>query len=69
MGLGFRTKLTLANSLIVVVFAGFFAIYLPQQQESAAEKALTAHAATLAAVLGAITQPALALGEELGLFV
>jgi methyl-accepting chemotaxis protein len=61
--LGFRTRLTLANSLLVILFAIFFAAYFPKLQEDAAEKALRSRAETMANVFASVAVAVLEMGE------
>ncbi len=55
MQLGLRLKLTVTIAALIAVFASFFAIYLPIQQEATTEHALSNHARRLAATLAAMT--------------
>jgi hypothetical protein len=63
---GLRAKLTATISLLIVALATFFALYLPAQQERAADDALRAHAATLANVLADMAGPSVAVAGEMG---
>jgi hypothetical protein len=63
--LGFRARLTLAITVLMVAFAGFFAIYLPIQQRKAADEALAARAASLAHVLSSLAGASV-VAEEMG---
>lgn len=66
MKLGIRAKLTIAISMLVLAFAGFFSVYFPMQQASTAKALVRAHAVSLAAVIGNLSDASVANADAGG---
>lgn len=61
--MGFRTKLTLAVTLLILALAAFFVIFFPREQAAQAESALGARTASEASILATLATASVVAAE------